>query len=95
VRHPARRWDGSGLWVSLVVLPDVIDGPGAYETRSGETVEVYAVALLPGTQLPKRTVFGCHGTYSCGTVEHWHTTGRLLFAKETANDIVRKVSACS
>jgi hypothetical protein len=45
--------------------------------------------------LPKRTVFGCHGTYSCGTVEHWHTTGRLLFAKETANDIVRKVSACS
>lgn len=67
----------------LVVMPDLITGPGKYVTRSGETVSVDAVSGHGGE-------FGCRGSYADGTRERWHRSGRLLASREMDNDIVRQ-----
>lgn len=65
---------------SLVTVPIVITGPGAYITRSGETVDVVTATM--GHE------FGCIGTYPSGALEAWHRSGRLYAGVESANDIV-------
>lgn len=69
-------------FTSLFVLPAVIDGSGKYATRCGEGVEI--------AQSSSKHDFGCIGTYSNGTTEHWHKSGRLFSSRETANDVVAK-----
>lgn len=71
----------SAYFVPLVFLPVIIDKPGQYLTRCGETVTVHMVST--------RHDFGCRGTYSNGTAEGWHRSGRILADRETENDIVR------
>lgn len=66
---------------SMVVLPTVVTGPGAYVTRCGETVTVDVAST--------RHEFGCHGTYPGNIRESWHKSGRLFASRETANDIVK------
>jgi hypothetical protein len=73
----------SAAWFApLVTLPTVIDGPGQYLTRCGETVNV--------TEATTRHKFGCIGTYPCGIIDRWHRSGRLYFGQTSANDIVSK-----
>jgi hypothetical protein len=69
-------------FVSLVVLPNVITGPGEYVTRCGELVTIVEV----GGRAAK---FECLGVYPNGPSERWHRSGRLLPSRETDNDIVR------
>ena len=75
----------SADFASLVTLPAVIDAPGEYLTRAGEHVVL--------TETTTKHRFGCHGTYPCGTPDHWHKSGRLYFGIECSNDIVSKVTA--
>ncbi len=67
----------------LVVMPEIIDVPGQYVTRRGETVTVRTVG-------GRAARFDCVGYYSEGMTEMWHRSGRLLSGQETLNDIVRK-----
>lgn len=73
-----RNW---AYFVPLVALPAVISGPGAYVTRSGETVFV--------TQASRHNDFGCTGHYASGQSDHWHRSGRLFAGCESDNDIVQ------
>lgn len=70
---------------SLVVMPTLIDAPGAYITRCGERVEVKVAS--------PRSKFECAGFYANGVRESWHRSGRLYFGQECANDIVSKAPA--
>lgn len=74
----------SAYYASLVCLPDIIDEPGEYETRCGESVQI--------TETSRRHDHNCVGTYSNMVLEHWHKSGRIYAGKETANDVVAKVS---
>jgi hypothetical protein len=76
--------------IQLSLLPTIIDTPGTYRTRGGETVTIDSVETRYGR--PTNT-FNCKGKYSCGTVEGWHHTGRLgVYQSSTSkNDIVEKV----
>lgn len=75
--------------LKLVILPYVIQGPGDYVTRCGERVSITSVDS--GTHYsPRDSYSSCRGTYSCGTVESWHPSGRLYTSRECQNDIVRK-----
>lgn len=68
---------------SLVLMPRVIDAPGAYLTRSGEVVEVKTVGSLYRHD--------SLGRYSNGVAESWHVSGRVFFGlTESQNDIVSK-----
>lgn len=69
-------------FASLVLEPTRIDGPGQYLTRCGEQVVV--------AHASSRHDFGCSGTYSDGTLEHWHKSGRIFFSQESPNDIIDK-----
>lgn len=72
----------SAYFAPLVTLPTVIDGPGAYVTRCGETVLIDAAS--------SKHCFGCRGVYENGGIaDSWHRSGRILASRETANDIVR------
>lgn len=70
----------SAYFAPLVLLPTVIDGAGKYVTRCGESAEI--------AQSSHKHDFGCIGTYSNGTTERWHKSGRLFASRETANDVV-------
>jgi len=72
----------SAYFAPLVLLPTVIDGPGVYETRAGETVVIHDSS--------PRHCFGCCGTYASGVAESWHRSGRVFASRETQNDIVKK-----
>lgn len=72
----------AAFFCAFLMLPYVIDGPGQYITRGGEQVTVERASTCHD--------FGCKGAYSCGTTEGWHKSGRLLFGRETCNDIVRR-----
>lgn len=76
-----------GWFMSLVLLPDVITGPGQYETRCGEVVTI--------TQSSTCHDFGCRGTYSNGVKERWHKSGRIHFGQICDNDVIREVPAAS
>lgn len=67
----------------LVSKPDIIDSPGKYKTRSGETVTIKLAS--------KRHDFGCFGHYSNGIPENWHKSGRIYATSETGNDIIEKI----
>lgn len=67
----------------LVLLPQVIKGPGQYLTRGGEIVTL--------TKVSDKNVFGNFGTYPSGEVDAWHRSGRLFAGQESQNDIVSKV----
>lgn len=72
-------------FASFVTLPVVITEPGEYLTRSGERVTV--------EQSSQRHEFGCKGFYGSAETkiaESWHRSGRLLFGKQTQNDIVSR-----
>lgn len=72
-------------FASFVVLPVVITEPGEYLTRCGERVTVEASS--------QRHEFGCKGFYGSADskiAESWHRSGRLLFGRETQNDIVSR-----
>lgn len=71
-----------GWFASLAPLPTIIDAPGEYITRCGETVRV---TVASSTQ-----AFACVGWYSNNVGEAWHKSGRLYFGRECNNDIVRK-----
>lgn len=73
----------SAYFAAFVNLPVVIDEPGEYITRCGETVTIRKAS--------SRHDFGCNGTYdNCGTDESWHKSGRLQATRESNNDIVAK-----
>lgn len=72
----------SAYFVPLVLIPVVIDSPGKYLTRCGETVEIVASS--------HRHDFGCHGHYANGVRESWHKSGRIFASQQTANDIVAR-----
>lgn len=64
-------------------LPTVIDGPGEYVTRGGDTVTITRVS---GNR--------AEGKYSCGIAERWSCRGgRVLPFYESRNDVVRRVKA--
>lgn len=84
MQDTAGGWNPKAWMASLVTLPTVITAPGRYVTRSGEVVTV-EVAM-------ERHLFGCAGTYSTGEREEWHKSGRLMFDRETPNDIVGAAS---
>lgn len=65
--------------LTLASLAVIIKHPGEYLTRKGEVVRIETVAA--GRQ------FACKGVYSCGTVDHWHRSGRLYVGRESINDI--------
>ena len=67
---------------NFVCLPTVIDAPGYYLTRGGETVHIPSVST--------KHDFNNHGIYSNGVSEAWHKSGRLYFGQESKNDIVAK-----
>lgn len=69
----------------LVTLPKIITAPGKYLTRCGETVMIDAASPKPYFNCS----FDCHGRYSDGIIEHWHSTGRIYATSETKNDIVK------
>lgn len=77
----------ASYFVPLVVLPTVIDGPGSYFTRRGEVVDIACASRWHD--------FGCVGTYSCGTTERWHKSGRLFASKTTLNDVVARNGSVS
>lgn len=66
----------------LVVLPRVIDAPGRYVTRGGETVEVTDV----------RDHHWKRGRYLGDEPipEIWHNSGRIFAGQLSDNDIIRK-----
>jgi hypothetical protein len=67
--------------VPLVVLPRIIDGPGRYVTRCGETAEVTNVSDYHWKR----------GRYlDCGTPELWHNSGRIFAGQLSNNDIISK-----
>lgn len=68
----------------LYVLPTIIDGPGEYVTRGGETVTVESV-VGPGIITAR-----AYGSYSCGIRESWYANGRVLPFSASLNDIVAK-----
>jgi hypothetical protein len=70
----------SASFAAFILLPVIIDLPGLYTTRSGETVIV--------TSASSRYDFGCRGIYGNAVREGWHKSGRLLFGSLTDNDIV-------
>lgn len=70
----------SAYFWPLVLLPTVIDRPGAYLTRSGETVQVATVSHGQN--------FRCRGEYACGISEGWHRSGRIFAGVISQNDIV-------
>lgn len=76
----------SAYFASFVNLPVVVDEPGDYVTRCGETVTV--------SKASSRHDFGCVGTYAnCGTEDRWHKSGRLQAGRESNNDIVSKAES--
>jgi len=76
----AGNWNPKAWFAAFVAMPVIITGPGRYVTRAGEVVTI-EMAL-------QRHAFGCSGVYSTGQREEWHMSGRLMFDKETPNDIV-------
>lgn len=68
----------------LVARPIIITQPGSYRTRRGEVVTVAEVSISHD--------FGCIGSYSDGTQERWHKSGRIFAGRETANDIIEAVT---
>lgn len=82
-------------FIPLARLPVIVDKPGNYKTRSGETIIISEV-LPPTTDIAtplKNWVgygyeFGCAGNYSNGIAERWHRSGRIFAGRETANDIL-------
>jgi len=70
----------SAYFAPLVLEPVVIDSPGKYRTRCGETVEITASS--------RRHDLGCKGCYANGVRESWHKSGRIFATQLTANDIV-------
>ena len=76
----------SADFASLVILPVVIDAPGQYRTRSGETVVIDEVS--------SKHAFACRGVYPSGQRDAWHKSGRLYFGQLSNNDIVEKGKTC-
>jgi len=72
----------TAAFANFVTMPTIIDAPGYYLTRGGERVLI--------TKCTGAHSFGCTGTYSNGTLEAWHKSGRLYFGMQTVNDIVAK-----
>jgi len=70
----------SAYFAPLVAAPTIIDKPGQYVTRCGETVSIHRVSA--------KHDFGCRGTYQNGIAEGWHRSGRIMACRETANDVV-------
>lgn len=71
----------SAYFAPLVTKPVIIDTPGEYLTRGGETVIIDTVSA--------RHDLGCKGTYADGVTDGWHKSGRLYADSECINDIVR------
>jgi hypothetical protein len=80
--------------IELWMLPTIIDTPGTYRTRGGETVTIESVEKRFGRLT---NTFNCKGQYSCGIQEGWHHTGRLYTYQSVTskNDIIEKVSTIS
>jgi len=76
----AAGWNPKAWFSAFVTMPTIITAPGKYVTRCGEVVTVEVAK--------QKHIFGCSGTYSTGQREEWHMTGRLMFDRETPNDIV-------
>lgn len=73
----------SAYFAPLVTAPVMIDAPGRYQTRCGETVSVEASS--------SKHDFGCVGHYPNGIAEKWHKSGRIFSDRETRNDIIAKL----
>lgn len=68
----------------LRCLPTIINSPGKYQTRCGETVTINRISKsrLGGPEW-------AHGHYENGTPESWDISGRLLPFSLSANDVVK------
>lgn len=76
--------NSSAYFAPLVIMPDIITGPGKYVTRRGETVTITDHST-------RGDRFGSYGTYDdCGTQDRWHRSGRTSAAQETKNDIIAR-----
>lgn len=66
-------------------LPTVIDAPGEYLTRKGETVKITTVS-------PAREgyCFSCDGWFSDGIKDYWHPSGRHSGISLSNHDIISK-----
>jgi hypothetical protein len=73
----------TATFTALMMLPVIIDAPGQYITRGGETVTIYMAT--------DKNSFACSGFYSNEIGDSWHKSGRLYFHEQSANDIVKKV----
>ena len=62
-------------------FPTIVNKPGVYVTRCGETVLVTEV----GRSIKCRD---CEGVYNNGIKESWNSTGRLYTGLLSQNDIV-------
>lgn len=76
----ASSWNPKAWFAAFVTMPTIITGPGQYMTRAGEVVTIEVAQ--------QKQLFGCSGTYSTGQRDEWHMSGRLMFDRETQNDIV-------
>jgi len=79
----------SAYYAPLVTMPTVIDGPGRYVTRCGETVVIDKTPEA-GPWVLRPHAHDCHGNYSTGQRDHWHRTGRIFAGQLCNNDIVAK-----
>lgn len=76
----------AGEMASMVSLKQIIDSPGKYKTRSGETVTINRI----DKRRDKSGMHSAYGQYENGTKETWDVSGRLLPSKTSNNDIVKK-----
>ncbi len=78
-------------------LPIIIDGPGRYITRKGQTAHVDKIRMAnsaPNTPPPTFAATG-HVEHKMARGHHsefttWHVSGRNMAISEHSSDIVRK-----
>lgn len=75
--------DLAAYYKSLILLPAIINAPGRYITRAGETV---MIERIDGAGL-----YRCRGQYiTTGQIDAWHSSGRVFASVESELDIISK-----
>lgn len=64
-------------------LPQVICGPGEYQTRSGAVVQI--------TRISDKGNFCCYGYFADGQTDSWHWPGRFCRDIHSINDITGRL----
>ncbi len=77
---PTLSRETCNLYCLMMVLPQIVKGPGKYKTRSGEVVTI--------DRLGGYNNYQATGLYSNGVPECWFVSGRVLPHYLSPNDIV-------